>query len=174
MLKIEAIKPKDYQTVHDLVVEAFSNSEHGYHDEAKLVEKIREEATYNKELELIATLNNQIVGHGLLSEVLVKDDKKEHIGLVLAPLSVLTNQQRTGVGSQLMIELEKRAASHNYPFISILGDPEYYAKFGYYPAADHGINCPFEVPEANFMIKEMISGNLSTIKGNLIYNKAFN
>lgn len=50
---IREITVNDYKAVEKLIVEAFSGSEYGYQNEAELVEKIRAEDTYLKELELV-------------------------------------------------------------------------------------------------------------------------
>ena len=172
---IREITVNDHKAVEKLIVEAFSGSEYGYQNEAELVEKIRTEDTYLKELELVEVIEGKIVGHALLSQGVIQNETKEVInkGLVLAPLSVLPPHQGKGIGKRLIKALEEKVANQ-YSFISILGSPSYYNRFGYEEAAHFGIKAPFEVPIEYFLIKEMTKDGLESSQGILMYSAAFN
>ncbi|MEQ7217228.1 N-acetyltransferase [Vagococcus fluvialis] len=105
---------------------------------------------------------------------MIQNETKEVInkGLVLAPLSVLPTHQGKGIGSKLIKALEEKVANQ-YSFISILGSPSYYSRFGYEEAAHFGIKAPFEVPSEYFLIKEMTKEQLASSRGTLIYSAAF-
>lgn len=171
---IREITVNDYKAVEKLIVEAFSGSEYGYQNEAELVEKIRAEDTYLKELELVEVIEGKMVGHALLSQAVIQNETKEVInkGLVLAPLSVLPTHQGKGIGKRLIKASEEKVANQ-YSFISILGSPSYYSRFGYEEAAHFGIKAPFEVPSEYFLIKEMTKDGLESSQGILVYNAAF-
>lgn len=173
-MNIRSATQRDEKNIMSLVTDAFKGTEYGYQGEAELVQKIRQEQTYNNELELICELDKEIVGHGLLSECWVKNEKESFTGLALAPLSVHTNYQKQGIGSQLISELERRAVLFNYHFIVILGSPDYYSKFGYRATCHYKISSPFDVPEDFFMIKELEQGALDKVTGTVYYSKAFN
>ncbi len=66
---IKTINLENYKEVTELIRVSFSQSEHGYGNEAELVDKIRNEEGYIKDLELLLLKMVKIVGHGLLSEV---------------------------------------------------------------------------------------------------------
>ena len=153
---IKTINLEDYKEVAELIRESFSQSEHGYGNEAELVDKIRNEEGYIKDLEIVAFEDGKITGHGLLSEVSIVNQSQSFKGLVLAPLDVLPAYQGKGIGAAILLELEKRAKILDYSFISILGHESYYPRFGYVPASQYQIQAPFEVPDQNFMIKELI------------------
>ncbi len=131
MLLIRTIRQSDYSDVSDLIRTSFAKTPNGYRDESELVEKIREDKTYKKRLEVVAENNNQIVGHGLLSEIKVVNGKQNHVGLCLAPLSVLPSFQKSGVGTAIINELDNRAIRLGYRFVSVTGWPDYYSKFKY-------------------------------------------
>ena len=82
--------------------------------------------------------------------------------------------QGKGIGAAILLELEKRAKILDYSFISILGHESYYPRFGYVPASQYQIQAPFEVPNENFMIKELIDGRLEGKSGVIQYSEAFN
>lgn len=125
---------------------------------------------------MIATDNTtNIIGHGLLSEVAIIDkDNNSYTGLVLAPLSVVTDFRGQGIGKKILNILETRAQELNYPFISILGSPNYYSKFHYVPASQYDIYSPYDVPNEAFMIKALITEGLAEISGVIKYSEAFN
>ncbi|UUV99502.1 GNAT family N-acetyltransferase [Vagococcus luciliae] len=106
-MKLREIQTEDYKLVEEVIIKAFEQSDHGHNGEATLVETIRELPTYNQELEIVALIDNGIVGHGVLSEAVVKNDINALKGLVLAPLSVVPDYQNQGIGSHVLLELEK-------------------------------------------------------------------
>lgn len=174
MLLIRTIRQSDYSDVSDLIRTSFAKTPNGYRDESELVEKIREDKTYKKRLEVVAENNNQIVGHGLLSEIKVVNGKQTHVGLCLAPLSVLPSFQKSGVGTAIINELDNRAIRLGYHFISVLGWPDYYSRFGYKKASNYHIQPAFPVPDDVFMIKPLVNGGLDGVSGTVKYLPAFN
>lgn len=172
-MQIRTVTKNDYHEIDKLIREAFTNTAHGYGGEAELVDKIRESDTYISDFEVIASEDDQIIGYGLLSKVNILNENNTFSGLVLAPLAVLPKYQRTGAGKSMINELETRAKKHNYRFISILGHPDYYPKFGYLPASKFHVNAPFDVPDEAFMIKPLYTGALDGISGIIKYSKAF-
>ncbi|WP_246294355.1 GNAT family N-acetyltransferase [Paenibacillus planticolens] len=82
-IQIRTEEKKDHQAVYDLNVAAFGNRE----DEAQLVERVRSSQGSIPELSIVAEMNDQIVGHVLLSKAKIIDSKEEHDVIVLAPNS---------------------------------------------------------------------------------------
>ncbi|RXK47059.1 N-acetyltransferase [Enterococcus faecalis] len=175
-MQIRKIDKKDFSIVSKMIRESFEHTEHGYGNEAELVDKIRASTTYIPALEMVAVDNdNSIIGHGLLSEVeIIDSDNVAHVGLVLAPLDVAVNHQNKGIGSKILIELEKAATEMHYRFISILGHPNYYPRFGYVLASKYNIKTPFDISDELFMIKTLYEGALDSISGTIKYSDAFN
>lgn len=170
---IRSLQSEDFKDVEKLIRESFSNTEYGYENEAELVERLRQESHYNQMLEVVAIDDNQIIGHGLLSEIKVADEDRKWIGLALAPIEVSPQSQRRGYGKALIKEPEKRAVELGYAFIIILGHPEYYRKLGYQLASSYQIYAPFDVPEEAFMAKEVIDEGLQNVHGVVQYSDAF-
>lgn len=170
---IRPIKNTDFTEVDKLIRNAFTQSEHGYGNESELVDKIRKDKSYIPELELVALENNTIIGYGLLSQVKIVNDSQEYLGLVLAPLATLPECQGQGIGGKLLTNLEDRAESLGYNYISILGHAKYYPRFGYVPASKYHIKAPFDVPDEAFMIKALTPSGLDGTSGTVQYSKAF-
>lgn len=171
-MEIRSINVTEFNEVDLLLRDSFTETEHGYQGEAELVKKIRAEKTYTPELELVAVEEEQVLGHTILSEVAV-GESVNNTGLALGPIAVRPGMQSKGIGSALIREAEVRAKNQGYQYISILGSPEYYGKFGYQPAGMFGITAPFEVPDEAFLVKALEAYGLDGVSGVLRYTKAF-
>ncbi len=60
----------------------------------------------------------------------------------VAPVCVGAAHQGHGVGSALMDALIGAAAGQQWPLLVLLGDPAYYERFGFGPAAVLGLSYP--------------------------------
>ncbi len=167
-MEIRNVTEKDYPEIEKLVKEAFEKSEYGYNNENEIITKIRtiKPMTY---FERIVVENDEIIGYGMLSSAAINWD----LGLVLAPLAVKISHQNQGIGAILMKDLEEITLAGDYPFIHILGNPDYYGKFGYQKASQFEITPPFKVESKYFLIKELFPSSLTDISGQLTYNPAF-
>lgn len=174
MLMIRTIRQSDYSNVSNLIRTTFANTVNGYRNEAELVDKIRDDPTYQKRLEVVAENGVHLIGHGLLSEIEVVDGAHTVTGLVLAPLAVAPDSQRSGVGSLIMGELDNRAINLGYKFTIVTGWPDYYPRFGYRNASGYGIKSPTPVPDDVFMAKPLVDGGVDGVHGMVHYLQAFN
>lgn len=138
---------KDYETIYSLVKCAFESAEHADGNEQDLVNALRKGDAFIPELSLVAEADGKIVGHIMFTRATV-DGKPV---LALAPLSVLPDYQRKGIGKALIQEGHKIAKELGYTHSIVLGSEMYYPKAGYSPAANFGIKAPFDVPNENFM-----------------------
>ncbi|NOU93630.1 GNAT family N-acetyltransferase [Paenibacillus sp. LMG 31456] len=169
-MKIRTEAREDYSEVYELNYQAFGNRD----DESKLVERIRNSEHFVPELSIVAELNNEIVGHLLLSKASVVNSENHQNVIVLAPIAIKPPYQKQGIGSQLIHEGKKRCKEQGYGIILLIGHPSYYPKFGFMPAGDYGIELKqFKVPNEVFMVCEVIEGELQKCKGELIYPPTF-
>ncbi|WP_306610711.1 GNAT family N-acetyltransferase [Bhargavaea cecembensis] len=117
-------EPKDFHEVEDVIEEAFRGMEMSDHKEQAVVGKLRVSDAYVPELALVAEgEDGKIVGHALLSEVLIRSGDQALRSLSLAPVSVLPEFQKQGVGSALIEEGLKRARELDYGSVIVLGNP---------------------------------------------------
>lgn len=138
---------KDFQEVYSLVKEAFASAEHSDGAEQDLVVALRKGNAFIPELSLVAEIDGRIVGHIMFTVAKVGDQAE----LVLAPLAVLPENQKQGIGSALIREGHRIARELGYQYSIVLGSEHYYPRLGYTPAEQWGIRAPFEVPSENFM-----------------------
>lgn len=93
-------KATDYEIIYSVVKKAFDSAEHADGNEPELVNELRNGLAYIPELSLVAEIDGKIVGHILFTKAKVKDNTV----LALAPLSVLPEYQRQGIGTALIKE----------------------------------------------------------------------
>ncbi len=160
---------KDLSDAYEVVKLAFENAKHTDHNEHNLVNKLRNSDDFIKELSLVAESDGKIIGHIMFTKIKIG----KHTSLALAPLSVLPKYHGMGVGKKLVLEGHKIAKGLGYNSVIILGDPNYYSRFGYEAASKWGIKAPFEVPDENFMAIELIDNGLKNVSGEVIYAKEF-
>lgn len=161
-------EPRDWEAVYSLVKEAFASAEHSDGNEQDLVNALRKSEAFIPELSLVAEADGKIVGHILFTRARAGGD----IVLALAPLSVLPEYQRKGIGVSLIREGHHIAGELGYEYSIVLGSEHYYPKAGYVPASQFGITPPFDVPNENFMAYK-IKADASSIYGVIQYAKEF-
>lgn len=168
MIPLRLPLKEDDSQIKALVKEAFEKSPYGYNNENDIIEKVHK-TDLAFFFEIVAVSDEKIVGYGLLSPAFVG----KTTGLVLAPLAVLPSHQGQGIGKKIIEALEEKAVKEGFPFIHILGDPNYYGKFGYLPARNYHIQAPFDVEEKYFLIKDLTSNHLKDLSGTLYYSPIF-
>ena len=150
------------ETAEDIrAIDVVHISAFGGEAEAQLVSALRESATYNRELSLVAELGGRIVGHVLLTRVPLRKDGAEKNVLALGPMSVVPSQSHRGIGSELINASISLAKDKGYGAIVVLGHPEYYKRFGFVPARDLQVSCNLPTPEDALTVMEIVAGNLA-------------
>lgn len=171
-----SIRPEnqtDYKITESVVEEAFKNAEYSDHNEHILVSKLRKSDAFIPELSLVAEVTGKIVGHIMLTKLIIKDGNREHESLALAPVSVIPPYQNKGIGTALINESLKTAKKLGFKSVVVLGHDKYYPRFGFKPASTWGIKPPFDVPDNAFMALELENGGLDSVKGIVVYPKEF-
>ncbi len=130
-ISIRTEAPDHRDQVRAVVAEAF-----GQPGEADLVERLH--ADGDVVVSLVAMESEQIVGHVMLSTM-----QAPLRALGLAPVSVAPAWQGTGVGSALIREAIRLAREVGYTAIFVLGDQDYYGRFGFDVEAARGFACPY-------------------------------
>ncbi len=155
----------DYPIVYNLIKTAFETAEHRDGTEQDFAVDLRNGGNYLPELDLVAELDGQLIGHIMFTKTYVaQPDGSKYDTLMVAPLSVLLEYRNAGVGSALMEEGFRIAEASGYGAAFLLGDPNYYQRFGYKPSHLYGIG--HEIYPAEYLLaKEIISGALKDVTG---------
>lgn len=158
----------DYSRVYDVVKKAFENAEECDGQEQELVTALRTSDNFVPQLSLVAEVDGEIVGHIMFTKIRIGNN----VELALAPLAVIPEYQRQGIGMALIQEGHQRAKAQGYRYSVVLGSEHYYPKAGYVPATKFGIRPSFEVPEQNYMAINLFGEN-TLLNGVVEYAKEF-
>ena len=134
--------------------------------EARLVDALRRDG--KALVSLVATLENEVVGHVLFSPVHVESIR----GVGLAPLAVRPEHQRKGIGAALIEAGIQACRSAGHGYAVVLGDPRYYERFGFRRASAAGLENEYGVDE-EFMVLHLEPGALRAIRGVVRYGPEF-
>lgn len=140
--------------------------------EAQLVSAVRGSPGFVPELSLVAEFNGRIVGHVLLSKVLYQHADGEREILSLAPMSVVPSQSHRGIGKTLLDEALLRARDLGFPAVVVVGQPEYYARFGFLRGVRWQLQCIPSVATEVLTAMELVEGGLQP-GGRIIYPPLF-
>lgn len=88
---------------------------------------------------------------------------REAPALLLGPLAVATDRRGEGIGDALMRRSLELARSVGPGVVCLVGDLEYYARFGFEPGFRHGIGMPGEA--MRFLVAELRPGGLAGMRG---------
>lgn len=95
-----------------------------------------------------------------------------HENLVLAPLAVDLEYQKSGVGKALIVEGIRKAADMNLRSINVFGYKDYYSKFVFEPASKYNITCAFDISGTDsFEIMRLTTNGLESVSGKIGYAK---
>ncbi|GIG56301.1 N-acetyltransferase [Longispora fulva] len=126
--------PRDGGAIHRVHVAAFGDT-----DEADLVNALRASEAWIDGLSWVADDNGLVIAHALISRVEID----EAPALSLAPVSVLPERQRQGHGTAVIRAALDAARATGLPLVVVLGDPAYYRRLGFQPAADYHLSAPW-------------------------------
>lgn len=156
----------DEAAVAAIVEQAF-----GRRLEAGLVAALRRDGA--AALSLVAEQEGRVLGHILFSPVIIEGETEGFPAAALAPLAVLPAFQRLGIGSALVSAGLARCREIGFSRVLVLGDPAYYQRFGFTPAAGAGIRYPGALPPQAYMAIALETGALEGCGGTARYAPAF-
>ncbi len=141
-------------------------------DEPRIVEAVRDLVG---SFAFVAEDDGEIVGHVQMSRAWVGETEV----LALGPIGVIPDRQRRGIGSALLRAALAEAARRGEVAAILLGDPAYYGRFGFQPAAVHGLANPFadvrgdgfRVDDGDFQI--VVIGHGARLEGEVRWHPAF-
>jgi putative acetyltransferase len=114
----------DAAAIRDVLIAAFAGSA-----EADLVEQLRRDGDIV--LALLAESGGSACGYVAFPRLMVEDRNGTHSVVGLAPVGVVPEQQRRGIGSALIREGHRRLAAQGESLVFVLGHAAYYPRFGY-------------------------------------------
>ncbi len=119
---------------------------------------------------LVAAEDDTIVGHVCASPVSV--DGTNHSIAGIGPLSVYELHRCRGIGGLLMEEVIEQLKTDGCIAAVLLGNPNYYPRFGFKPASQFDLQNEYGADDA-FMAMELQPDALKNIGGMVQYVSAF-
>lgn len=131
---------KDHREVENLTREAFWNIYRPGCFEHLVLHNLREDPCFVPELDYVVEDGEKIVAHIAYAKGhLELEDGSAVDSLLFGPVSVWPECQGRGIGGRLISYTLDKARELGYPTVVITGNPDYYGRFGFVPAASHGI-----------------------------------
>lgn len=134
-----------------------------------LVDELRASDAWLPALSLVAVDQAGVIGHVLCTRARLGS----YPVLGLGPLSVHPDHQRRGVGSALMHAVLGAADALDEPLVVLLGDPGYYARFGFQLAEVYGIT-PRNLEWGPYFQVRTLTTYTPTLFGSFAYAEPFN
>jgi putative acetyltransferase len=172
--RIRAATPDDAPAILRVVDAAFSDATRDAHKELDIVRDTWERRAGPDRIELVAEVEDggggsargTLVGHVLAAT----GDLDGQPVAGVAPLGVIPARQRAGVGRALMDALVAEAEQRRWPLLLLLGDPAYYGRFGFAPAASLGIHyAPAGPGNPHFMARRVGDASAALPRGEYRY-----
>jgi len=139
--------------------------------EAELVRQLREDGLLT--LGVVATDDEgQVLGYAAFSPVTLAEEDRQWVGL--APLAVDESVRKQGLGKQLIYEGLDTLNEFGYAAVVVLGDPAYFGRYGFEPAARHGLQCKWQNSEAAFQVYKLAEEAFCGAEGRIEYSAPFN
>ncbi len=164
--------PDDLDAIRRVVAAAFESEA-----QAKLVERIRASPEYVPEMALVAEVDDEIVGHVMVSYTVIRNDDGDRRISMLSPLAVLPEFQRAGIGSALVRASLAVAAAHGEPMVILEGSPAYYRRFGFEHSIKYGIEIhlpDWAPPDAAQVVRlPSFDPDDPALRGTVVYPAAF-
>ncbi len=143
--------------------------------EAVLVQRLWASPNYRPGLSLVAVDGDEIVGHVMVTTAWLEDGDWRQDIASLAPLAVTPNRQGSGVGTALLHAVLAVCDERGEPFVVLQGNPRYYERVGFEPAARYGVtmDLPDWASQEAAQLRRLSAYDPS-IRGRVVYPDAFN
>ena len=133
-------EPQDIAAIRFVNEQAFGGSV-----EANAIDALRDRGA--AALSFVAVIDDRVVGHLFFSLVTIEARDRSWPAIGLAPLSVLPEYQRQGIGTALMNAGLEECRQLGHERVIVLGHPAYYPRFGFERASHYGVRFEYEAPD---------------------------
>ncbi|HEY0698258.1 MAG TPA: N-acetyltransferase [Micromonospora sp.] len=140
-LRLRPERAADAPAIRRVIAEAFARPDATVPAEVSLVDRLRHTEAWLPELSMLAEAGLELVGYALLSRVWVEPGR--YPALVLGPVAVAPRRHGQGVGTAVVQAALYAAAELGERLVLVLGNPAWYRRFGFVPAARFGLTSPW-------------------------------
>jgi len=142
----------------------------GSDEEANLVRDLLGDDSAKPIVSLLAFQENRAVGHILFTKACLESKAPLSIS-ILAPLAVVPDAQKQGVGGKLIEYGLQVLLESGVDLVFVLGHPKYYPRYGFKPAGNLGFDTPYPIPDKNaeaWMVRALRPEVIGTFNGKVI------
>ncbi len=144
----------------------------GGEDEAELVKNLLNDPSAKPTLSLLAFKEERAVGHILFTAVhLLTDEPNTILASILAPLAVIPETQKQGIGGKLIERGLQMLSDAGVELVFVLGYPSYYPRHGFETAGCLGFEASYPIPEKDadaWMVQALRPGVIGSVTGKVI------
>jgi predicted N-acetyltransferase YhbS len=170
---IRKIHKNEFFITEYLTRETFWNLYNPGCSEHLILHNFRQSDAYIKELDLIVSLNSEIIGHIISTKArIVDEDNNECEVLHLGPVSIDIKFQNKGLGSQLINYSIIKAKKMKFKGMILFGNPNYYKRFGFKNAKEYDITTEDGLNFDPFMALELQENALLNVQGKFFIHKS--
>jgi putative acetyltransferase len=162
MVAIHTERPDDVAAIYAVHAASFPTDL-----EARLVDLLR--AAGRMPVSLVAEVDGTVVGHIAFSPVTAVPGA---VGAGLAPVAVVGPHRRQGIAARLVQEGLEACRVAGFGWAAVIGEPAFYARFGFRPASEFGLADEYGAGPA-FQAVELVPGALPVGGGLVRYAPEF-
>ena len=159
----------EFPVIRELVRSAFATARVADGNEHEFVDRLRAGENYIPELALVMERDGGLIAHIMLTKFAIAAAGESHDALLLAPVCVTIDQRNKGVGARLIGEALDRGRKLGYGAVIVLGDPEYYSRFGFRPSVLLGVRNCDGIEDRYAMALELVPGALDGVRGTITF-----
>ncbi len=162
-------RKEEHREVENLIRESFWNVYRPGCLEHYVINRLREDEAFVKELDFVLEKDGRIIGQNMFMRAVIKaDDGRDIPIMTMGPICIAPEFKRQGYGKILLDHSLERAAEIGCGALCFEGNIDFYGKSGFSFASDFGIRYHGldEGEDASFFLcKELVTGYLSGITG---------
>lgn len=162
-------RKEEYRKVEELARESFWNVYRPGCLEHYLLNQLRKNADFVKELDFVMEKDGELIGQNVFVKAIVKaDDNRDIPIMTMGPICIAPKYQRKGYGKILLDYSIAKAASLGCGALCFEGNIDFYGKSGFTFARNFGIRyhgLPEDADDSFFLCKELTDGYLDGITG---------
>ena len=129
----------DYLEVEKLVRDSFWNVYRPGAYEHFIVHNLRNDESFVSKMAFVIEDDGKIVASINYSMGKISYENDTVPALILGPIAVDGVYQNQGLGSKLINHTLEIAQKDNVPFVLVVGDEDYYSRFGFVSASEYGL-----------------------------------
>lgn len=162
-------REEDYREVENLIREAFWNVYRPGCLEHYVINQLRNDPSFVKELDLVMEKGGKLIGQNVFMKAAIKaDDGRDIPIMTMGPICISPEYKRQGYGKILLDYSLEKAAELGAVAVCFEGNIAFYGKSGFTFASEYGIRyhgLPEGEDSSFFLCKELIPGYLDGITG---------